>query len=105
MERHWERTATVGQPGLWRCVGCGTTRPAVIGQICGCGEYRSVPVTPPLNLWRRIGRHWTWVLDDLRSMGFALVILPFFLLLLLAVLGVLGVGARVLSGLARVAGG
>jgi hypothetical protein len=60
---------------------------------------------PPVSLGRRILRHWRWVGDDVRSIGFALIVLPVLGLLLLGVLGVLGVGARVLAGLARLAGG
>jgi anti-sigma factor RsiW len=43
--------------------------------------------------------------ESVISFGYALLVLPVLALLLLAVLGVLGVGARVIVGLARLAGG
>lgn len=61
------------------------------------------PLGQPLGLWRRVARHWRWVGDDFRAIRDAALILPALGLLLLGLLGVLGVGARIVGGLAALA--
>jgi hypothetical protein len=69
---------------------------------------RSLAAMQPITLrrmLRRVAGYGTWLLDDVRGLGLFFVMLPLLLQGLLAVLWVLGVGARVIVGLARLTGG